>query len=62
MADQGNRPGDRSVTADTTLRLGRDFSMSPQSWLNLQSHFDLAHEEDRLRNRLAHEVQALTSP
>ena len=31
----------RSITADTALRLGRYFNLSPQFWLNLQSEFDL---------------------
>ncbi|HEY61929.1 MAG TPA: HigA family addiction module antidote protein, partial [Anaerolineae bacterium] len=31
--------GKRAITADTALRLGRYFSMSPQFWLNLQSHY-----------------------
>jgi addiction module HigA family antidote len=51
--------GDRCITADTALRLGRYFGVSPQFWLNLQSHFDLAREEDRIGNRLAREVHAL---
>lgn len=33
--------GERAVTADTALRLGRYFSVSPQFWLNLQSSYDL---------------------
>ena len=31
----------RSITADTALRQGRYFNLSPQFWLNLQSEFDL---------------------
>ena len=31
----------RSITADTALRLGRHFNMTPQFWLNLQSEYDL---------------------
>ena len=50
--------GTRSVTADTALRLGRYFGVSPQFWLNLQSHFDLEQEQDRLGDRLEQEVQA----
>lgn len=49
--------GTRSVTADTALRLGRYFGVSPQFWLNLQSHFDLEKERDRLGDRLEQEVQ-----
>jgi addiction module HigA family antidote len=52
--------GDRCITADTALRLGRYFGVSPQFWLNLQSHFDLAQEEDRIGDRLAREVHAMT--
>ena len=33
--------GERAITADTALRLGRYFKMSAQFWLNLQSHYDL---------------------
>ncbi len=51
--------GTRGVTADTALRLGRYFSISPQFWLNLQGHFDLEQEQDRLGDRLEQEVQAL---
>ena len=46
----------RAVSADTALRLGRYFSVSAQFWLNLQTHYDLASEEDRLGKRLDHEV------
>lgn len=33
--------GERSITLDTAIRLGRYFNMSPQFWLNLQNHYDL---------------------
>ncbi|MBD2363891.1 HigA family addiction module antidote protein [Anabaena minutissima FACHB-250] len=33
--------GNRSVTADTALRLSRYFGNSPQFWLNLQTQYDL---------------------
>ena len=46
----------RSITADTALRLGRYFKMSPKFWLNLQSQFDLDVERDRLGARLRKEV------
>jgi len=37
--------GKRSITADTALRLGKYFGVSPEVWLNLQSDYDmrLAH-------------------
>ncbi len=33
--------GRRSITADTALRLGRAFDMTPEYWLNLQRMHDL---------------------
>ncbi len=51
--------GKRSITADTALRLGRFFSMSPQFWLNLQTRYDLEVTEDFLEGRLDEEVHAL---
>ncbi|MCC5849394.1 MAG: HigA family addiction module antidote protein [Verrucomicrobia bacterium] len=39
--------GKRCITADTALRLGRFFGVSPQFWLNLQAHFDLAQSACR---------------
>ena len=50
--------GKRSITADTALRLGRFFSMSPQFWLNLQTRYDLEVTEDFLEDRLDGEVHA----
>ena len=51
--------GERSITADTALRLGRFFKMSAQFWLNLQSHYDLEIMEDRLGRRLEREVKVM---
>jgi len=50
--------GKRSITADTALRLGRFFTMSPQFWLNLQTRYDLEVTEDQLDNRLDNEVHS----
>jgi addiction module HigA family antidote len=33
--------GERSITADTALRLGACFGMSPEIWLNLQVEYDI---------------------
>jgi addiction module HigA family antidote len=51
--------GERAITADTALRLGRYFKMSAQFWLNLQSHYDLEVVGDRLGRRLEREVKEL---
>jgi antitoxin HigA-1 len=54
--------GKRSVTADTALRLGRFFHMSPQFWLGLQMDYDLDITEDALANRLNREVKPHAIP
>ena len=33
--------GKRAITADTALRLGKYFGVSPEIWLDLQSGYDL---------------------
>ena len=44
--------GKRRITADTALRLGRFFGVSPQFWINLQSHYDLEIEKEALGEEL----------
>jgi antitoxin HigA-1 len=51
--------GNRSITADTALRLARYFGTTDRFWLNLQARYDLELERDRLGNRLEKEVQVL---
>ena len=53
--------GQRAVTANTALRLGRYFRMAPQFWLNLQAHYDLEREQERLGRRLEREVKVLAA-
>ena len=53
--------GKRSISADTALRFGRFFGISPQFWLNLQTRFDLEVTEDLLAERLDKEVQVRSS-
>ncbi len=54
--------GNRAITADTALRLGRYFHMSPQFWMNLQARYDLETEQDHLGRRLEKEVRLFASP
>jgi antitoxin HigA-1 len=49
--------GKRAITADTALRLGRYFGMSPHFWLGLQMDYDLDMADDRLADRLDVEVR-----
>ena len=37
--------GKRSITADTALRLGKYFGVSPEVWLGLQADYDLRISE-----------------
>ena len=53
--------GKRALSADTALRLGKYFGMSPEIWLDLQSEYELRlarrttwkHAEPRVRTRVA---------
>lgn len=49
--------GDRSISADTALRLSRFFGMSENFWMNLQSHYDLEVQKDKLSGKLEREVR-----
>jgi addiction module HigA family antidote len=51
--------GTRAISADTALRLARYFGTSDEFWLNLQMHYDLEIERDRLGARLRKEVAVL---
>jgi addiction module HigA family antidote len=51
--------GLRGISANTALRLARYFGTSEKFWMNLQAHYDLEVERDRLRGRLKREVAIL---
>lgn len=51
--------GKRSISADTALRLGKFFDMSPQFWMNLQTQYDLAVTQDDTSDKIDKEVQPL---
>lgn len=44
--------GDRPVSADLALRLGRVLEQSPQYWLNLQRDYDLGLAQTELAGAL----------
>ena len=48
--------GKRSITVDTALRFSRFFKTDAQSWMNLQTHYDLIIAEEKLSKRLEKEV------
>ena len=45
--------GDRGITADTALRLAAFFGTDAQSWINLQTHYDIEHVRQELALTLA---------
>ncbi len=49
--------GHRGITADTAMRLGRYFGMSPVFWMNLQSHYELEMAAATLGDRVEKEVR-----
>jgi antitoxin HigA-1 len=49
--------GSRAISADTALRLGKYFNVSPEFWLNLQSHYELAVESEELSSVLKNKVK-----
>lgn len=51
--------GTRAISANTALRLAKYFGMSPQFWLNLQSHYEIEVETDKIGARLTKEVHQL---
>jgi addiction module HigA family antidote len=43
----------RGISADTALRLARFFDMTPNYWLNIQTHYDLVMAETEPENTLS---------
>lgn len=46
----------RRISPDTALRLARFFKMSPEFWLNLQTHYELALVERESLRAIEREV------
>jgi addiction module HigA family antidote len=47
----------RGLNADMALRLGHYFGMTPDFWMNLQSHYELESAKDIVGKRIMREVQ-----
>lgn len=47
---------ERSITADTALRLARYFTRTPEFWLNLQSAYDLRQAQHAVGKKIARAV------
>jgi addiction module HigA family antidote len=50
--------GQRGITADTALRLGRYFGTSAEFWMNLQDRYELETAATALGGRLETEVKS----
>jgi addiction module HigA family antidote len=48
--------GERAITPETALRLGRALGTDPVFWINLQAQYDLAMAEQRDGDRIRREV------
>ena len=51
----------RAITADTAMRLAQFFGGDAQSWLNLQSAYDLRQAEIKSAARIGEEVRPYRS-
>lgn len=51
--------GNRSITADTDLRLSRAFGTSEGFWLGLQADYDLEERKKEIEKKL-HKIKLLT--
>lgn len=53
--------GERSVTAETALKLGKFFGVEPEFWLNLQNYYDLEEANKQYKKDLdkIHDVRDL---
>ncbi|HYD66302.1 HigA family addiction module antitoxin [Azospirillum sp.] len=49
--------GQRSITADTALRLSHYFGTGERFWINLQANYDIEVAKDALGTRLDTEVK-----
>ena len=51
--------GKRAITADTALRLGKYFNVSPRWWMNMQNQYDLELAEDNGWEAKEHRIRSL---
>lgn len=49
--------GKRAITPDTALRLAVYFNMTPEFWVNLQSHYDLKLAKQTLLPKIERSVR-----
>ncbi len=52
--------GERGISPDTALRLGRFFGTGPEFWTNLQAHYDLEKAKDEMSAQIERDVRPRT--
>lgn len=52
--------GERGISDDLAIRLGRFFDMEPEFFVNLQSRYDLEVEKMRIGSQVENEITPLT--
>lgn len=54
--------GNRSITADTALRISRFFGTTAEFWLNLQTAYDLKIARQTIGKKVEQEVPSFVPP
>jgi len=49
--------GERAITADIAIRLGAYFHTDPQSWMRLQSHYDMELARERIGEDVLRKIE-----
>ncbi|KGC68091.1 addiction module antidote protein, HigA family [Burkholderia pseudomallei MSHR7343] len=49
--------GGRAITADTAVRLGAFFGVDPQSWMNLQTHYETELAKEKIGDDVLREIR-----
>jgi antitoxin HigA-1 len=57
MYDIVNERG--GISSEMALRLGRYFGTTPEFWMNLQAHYDLAVSRQQAQEKINHDVQPM---
>jgi antitoxin HigA-1 len=54
--------GRRGITAETALRLAKCFGTTPDVWMNLQKHYELAVAEREVAKEIERDVHEIRRP
>lgn len=49
--------GERAVTADTAILLGKAFNTTPEFWMNIQAHYDLEMAKAKVSDARVHRAE-----